>query len=205
MSKSNASQSPTQKSNWRYSGAVQAAGFGESAGAADDETGRAAQLSTPEKKRTRKTRPRFSFSHRAVGFILNCPEITVVSVDLTPSWMKINRGRNNFGRLRTLFLVDQFRSMSAILPTKVAIQFNCDFYCLAQACALTSQNCGRALCFRASHCTSLLLWGCLLIDHCNPRFVHGRRRRRSWFASGAGTVVLPLSFGLLGLPWAIRG
>jgi len=32
----------------------------------------------------------------------------------------------------------------------------------------------------------LLLWGCLLIDHCNPRFVHGRHRRRYWFASGAG-------------------
>jgi hypothetical protein len=32
----------------------------------------------------------------------------------------------------------------------------------------------------------LLLLGCLLIDHCNPRFVHGRRRRRYWLASGAG-------------------
>jgi hypothetical protein len=49
-------------------------------------------LATPVKKTTRQTRPRFGFSQRAVGFILNYPQIKAVAVDLTPLWIKINRG-----------------------------------------------------------------------------------------------------------------
>src|SRR5580704_13942588 len=122
LSKSNASQSPAQKSNWRYSSAAQAAGFGESAGAADEEIGRVALLSTPVRKTTRQTRPRFGLSQRAVDFILIVPEITMVSADLAPTWVKINRLRKNVGRLRTLFLINQFRSMRAICLRKAVIR-----------------------------------------------------------------------------------
>jgi hypothetical protein len=46
----------------------------------------------------------------------------------------------------------------------------------------------------------LLLWGRLLIDHCNPRFVTEGADDDIGLPVVPGWLVLPLGFGLLGLP-----
>jgi hypothetical protein len=65
--------------------------------------------------------------------------------------MKINRWRNNVGRLRTLFPADWSWSMRAICLRKVAIRFNVSFDYVVHICALSSQNCGPSVSVRASH------------------------------------------------------
>ena len=69
-----------------------------------------------------------------------------------PPWLARAKGwaspRHNVGRLRTLFLVNQSRWVSGICPRNAAIQFNFDFDYLVQACAVSSQNYRRVVCFR---------------------------------------------------------